>query len=368
MNIKVLKSWTLRVAVFGLLINEPLLSPSIAISQETNFSSPITTLQDDKPLPLRPIEIYSELEDQAVSSLITTLREIDNAERQSPYQYCYYNSDLSIFDSDCKLKDKNELRTYISEEEFEQIVRSLSSRDNIPAISYLSEKELVRLEKTLERLIELDTRSVYPLKKLLKDESQLLRESAIYTLSEISRLSKLLRPGTEQLLLDRSSKLAKLGIEQSLLEVLANDESPAVRDRAAFALARIQPLPEVIDALIKTLFDNQKPIKVRQHAGQLLNKISLENISLESVRFLVEETRNLDSNLRESEWLNSTQAYRIHAHEITSYSHVASIISEEEIKILISSQTYLIQNNGATHSPSSVLYQAIKKWLFGCSG
>ena len=169
MNIKVLKSWTLRVAVFGLLINEPLLSPSIAISQETNFSSPITTLQDDKPLPLRPIEIYSELEDQAVSSLITTLREIDNAERQSPYQYCYYNSDLSIFDSDCKLKDKNELLTYMSEEAFERIVRALPSKENIPAVSYLSEKELVRLEGTLEKLIERGTISILPLRGLLKD-------------------------------------------------------------------------------------------------------------------------------------------------------------------------------------------------------
>ena len=169
MNIKILKSWTLRVAVFGLLINEPLLSPSIAISQETNFSSPITTLQDDKPLPLRPIEIYSELEDQAVSSLITTLREIDNAERQSPYQYCYYNSDLSIFDSDCKLKDKNELLTYMSEEAFERIVRALPSKENIPAVSYLSEKELVRLEGTLEKLIERGTISILPLRGLLKD-------------------------------------------------------------------------------------------------------------------------------------------------------------------------------------------------------
>ena len=202
MNIKVLKSWTLRVAVFGLLINEPLLSPSVAISQETNFSSPITTLQDDKPLPSDFIEIF---QDQTVLSLITTLRDIDNSERQSPYERCVSHG-ISIFDSNCELK-----------EEFEEIAQFLPSTDNIPAISYLSNNELVRLEETLEKLIELETKSVFPLIRLLQDDSQLLRESAIYALSEISRSS----------ILDRSSKLARLGIEQSLLEVLVNDSSPS---------------------------------------------------------------------------------------------------------------------------------------------
>lgn len=373
MNIKVLKSWTLRVAVFGLLINEPLLSHAFEITQDTNFSSPTTTLEDNQPLPSRPIEI-DIYQYQTVLSLITTLREIDNAERKSPYKDCYYNSDFSIFDDNCELKDKNELLTYISEGEFEKIVQSLPSKDNIPAVSYLSDKELVRLEETLDKLIERGTISVLPLRRLLKDDSQLLRESAIYALSEISRSSKLVRPGTEQLLIDRSSKLAILGIEKLLLEVLLNDESPAVRDRAAFALAQIKPLPEVIDALIKNLFDNQKPTKVRQHAGQLLNEISLDNISLESVNFLVEKTNNLTSNLRENECLNFTQEYRTHAQGVTSDSHVASLISKEDINMLISSKTCLIQNNlnliqnnRANHSPGPDLYQAIKKWLFGCN-
>ena len=166
MNIKVLKSWTLRVAVFGLLINEPLLFPSVAISQDTHVSSPITTLQDKKPLPSDFVEIP---QDTTILSLITTLREIDNTERQSPYKDCYYNSDFSIFDSNCELKDKNELLTYMSEEAFERIVRALPSKENIPAVSYLSEKELVRLEGTLEKLIERGTISILPLRGLLKD-------------------------------------------------------------------------------------------------------------------------------------------------------------------------------------------------------
>ena len=341
MHIKVLKSWTLRVAVFGLLINEPLLFPSVAISQDTHVSSPITTLQDNQPLPSDFLEIF---QDKTVLSLITTLREIDNTERHSPYERCVYHDPLfkgniPIFDSNCELK-----------EEFEAIAQFLPSIDNIPAIAYLSDQELIRLKETLKKLIELETKSVYPLKSLLQDNSQLLRESAIYALSEISRSSTLVRLGVEQPILGRSAKLARLGIEQSLLEVLANDESPAVRDSAAFALARIEPRPEVIDVLIKTLFDNQKPIKIRQRAGQVLNEISLNNISLESVKFLVQGINNLGSTFNYGEisvketnnlglnlWINRdvnvylVQQYCVYAKGILSDPYVAYILINENI-------------------------------------
>ena len=334
MNIKVLKSWTLRVAVFGLLINEPLLSPSVAIPQDTHVSSPITTLQDNQSLPSDFLEIF---QDKTVLSLITTLREIDNTERHSPYKDCSYDSDSSMFDDNCELKR----------------VRSLPSPDNIPAIAYLADNELVRLEETLKKLIELETKSVYSLKRLLQDDSQLLRESAIYALSEISSSSRLVRLGVEQPLLGRSAKLARLGIEQSLLEVLANDESPAVRDHAAFALARIKPRTEVIDALIKTFVDNRKPTGVRRYAGSILNEISLDNISLESVKFLVKEHHNLVSDFR-------------HCYDFSNY--FKGIISEPNVTyILIQENIYSHWETFECHYPPQTanwLYKQIRKFWF----
>lgn len=179
----------------------------------------------------------------------------------------------------------------------------ITSKNEIPAIAYLSDQDWSDFKKTLDDLIELEpkTDSVLALQKMLQSKNQLLREAATYALGEIGESSKVTIPNLiERLRTDESSvvranainALSRLASTQTdvtsaiISSLLKKDESFEVKMAAVETLGMInEPSPSVIFAFVKVLLEDGT---MSRRVGQKLWEASLVNIGADSVEILVQ--------------------------------------------------------------------------------